>query len=356
MSQQDLDPHRDTPIELLHTWLLGVVKYVWHDLHSSWSEKQQNIFALRLQDTNTDGLVIPPIRAAYMMQYRNGLIGKHFKTLCQTMASKVYGLVSPAQLTLVRAMGELSPMLWMTEIDDMDQHIVSTSLQKPVADFNHINWDYSWSLQDDIKILLGNVLDAFGNIDPARIIVKEKLQVLVHVLDDIKRFGPPPRYSSETFECFNGVFRLSSVHSNHQAPSRDIAQKMAGIECVRHIATGGYWWDEDNAQWVRAGDEVLALFRESPLLQHHFGCTTQIPSAIPGHVTLPPQKKRLQVDLSETRAATANTTPSNFRRDGRCEHGVSVVAQSGDQCRIDSWVIVQNDKASPTRSFELDYL
>lgn len=204
--------------------------------------------------------------------------------------------------------------------------------------------------QDDVKVLIGNVLDAFGNIDPARIIVKEKLQVLIHVVDDIRRFGPPPRYSSETFECFNGVFRLSSVHSNHQAPSRDIALKMSWIDCVRHIATGGYWEDADG-NLVRAGDEVLAIFRESPLLQHHFGCTAQIPSAQPGHVTLPPQKKRSPAALNETHAATASVVTPLFRReDGLYERGVSVTAQSGDQCREESWVVALKDS---TKASEL---
>ncbi|OJT12654.1 hypothetical protein TRAPUB_10797 [Trametes pubescens] len=314
----NLDPHRDTPIELLHTWLLGVVKYVWYILHSSWSEKQQNNFVIRLQDTNTDGLELPPIRAAYMMQYRNGLIGKHFKSLAQTMAGAIHGLATEDQRTLVRTMGELSPMLYMSEIDDMDTH------------------------PSDIKILIGNLHDVFANIDPARIIVKEKLQVLIHVVDDIKHFGPPPRVSSETFECFNGVFRLSSVHSNHQAPSHDIAVKMAGIECVRHIVTGGYWPDE-HGKMICAGDNVLSTFRQSPLLQHHFGWTSQIPAAAPGDIRLPPQKKRVSVMAGAT-CATASRTPfpAAFRLDVCWERGVSVIAQSGDVCGVESWVVAKS--------------
>lgn len=119
-----LDPTQDTPVEILHTILLGIIKYVWHLLHTSWSESEQNLFAIRLQSTNLNGLSVPPIRAAYMMQYRNGLIGKHYKTLMQTMAFHVHGLVTPAQFALVKAVGALGALLWVHEIEDMDQYLV----------------------------------------------------------------------------------------------------------------------------------------------------------------------------------------------------------------------------------------
>jgi hypothetical protein len=121
---EGLDPTQDTPVEILHTILLGVIKYVWYNLHSSWSDQERNLFALRLQSTDINGLSIPPLHAAYMLQYRNNLIGKHFKTLMQTMAFHVHDLVTPHQFALVKAVGALGAMLWYHEIDNIDQYLV----------------------------------------------------------------------------------------------------------------------------------------------------------------------------------------------------------------------------------------
>ncbi|KAF7365642.1 hypothetical protein MVEN_00437800 [Mycena venus] len=107
-----LDPNRDTPVEILHTILLGIIKYVWYMVHSGWSEAQWDLFVVRLQSTDIDGLTIPPIRAAYMMQYRNGLIGKHFKTLMQTMF-RFLQLLPQSQQPLNRW---LLPKVWILTI------------------------------------------------------------------------------------------------------------------------------------------------------------------------------------------------------------------------------------------------
>jgi len=123
-----LDPTQDTPVEILHTFLLGIVKYVWYILHSSWTNPQKDLFVIRLQSTDVSGLNIPSIRGAYMMQYKNNLIGKHFKTLSQTLAFHVYDLVTVEQFTLVKASGMLGAMLWVPEIDNMEQYLVSATL------------------------------------------------------------------------------------------------------------------------------------------------------------------------------------------------------------------------------------
>ncbi|KAJ7745314.1 hypothetical protein B0H16DRAFT_1663971 [Mycena metata] len=131
-----LDPNRDTPVELLHTILLGIVK-----------DAEQNLFVIRLQSTDLDGPEVPPIRAAYMMQYKNNLIGKHFKTLMQTMMFHMHDLVPPEIFALVKAVSALGSVLWVYKIDNITEY----------------------TIREQLTVLIGNALDAFGDYDPAKI-------------------------------------------------------------------------------------------------------------------------------------------------------------------------------------------
>jgi hypothetical protein len=82
---------------------------------------------IRLDSTDIGGLNCPPMLAAYMMQYKDALIGKHYKRMVQTWAFHLRGLSSPTQLQLVRTAGDLGAVLWMHEIDDMPVHLVSST-------------------------------------------------------------------------------------------------------------------------------------------------------------------------------------------------------------------------------------
>ncbi|KAL1681234.1 hypothetical protein EV122DRAFT_250202 [Schizophyllum commune] len=220
LSIAGLDPSQDTPVEILHTILLGIVKYAWHILHTSWSEDERNLFTVRLQSTDIDGLTIAPIRAAYMMQYRNNLIGKDFKKLMQTAPFHAHGITDatekhPDRFPLVKAVGELGAALWVHKIENLPEYLA------------------------DLEILVANVLDAFDAVDCKKIVYKIKLHLLPHLIDDIRRFGPAIRNSTEVFEGFNAVFRLCSVLSNHQAPSRDIASKFASLDPANALSYSG---------------------------------------------------------------------------------------------------------------------
>lgn len=127
--------HKDTPTEILHTILLGVVKYYWGQ--TIWLlEKGQDfaLFQTRLNSILSDGLNVPKIQGDYMCQYRGGLIGKHFKTLSQIMAFAVQDLVPPDVLEAWLILGRLTVLLWHTDIEDVKTYtvrIITTKTEPP---------------------------------------------------------------------------------------------------------------------------------------------------------------------------------------------------------------------------------
>ncbi|KAF6765746.1 hypothetical protein DFP72DRAFT_798276 [Ephemerocybe angulata] len=318
-----LDPTQDTPVEILHTVLLGIVKYLWHHLHTTWSDAQRDLFTVRLQSTDISGLSSPPIRAVYMMQYRNNLIGKNFKTLMQTIAFHARDITTPKQFSLIKSVGELGALLWIPEIEDMEVYL------------------------EDLTIAIGNVLDAFSDIQPSKILQKMKIHILTHLPQDIRRFGPAIRYSTEVFECFNAIFRLCSVLSNHQAPSRDIARQFASMDRLKHLISGGFW-KTDDGEWVQAGQSVLDVLKSDSTVQRHIGWVPPRPIQ-PGKCSfyfLYSESHHPDSDLfyrshysKRSPSTPCKTHDSSIPTTLLWRTGKSVTARSGDLCHEGSWVV-----------------
>ena len=117
--------HQDTPTEILHTILLGVVKYFWGQ--TVWileKSKAFSSFQIRLASVDTSGLNIPEISADYICAYKGSLIGKHFKSLAQLMPFLIYDLVPRKVLDAWTIIGELVVMIWHTQIEDLEDYLV----------------------------------------------------------------------------------------------------------------------------------------------------------------------------------------------------------------------------------------
>ncbi|KAJ7195190.1 hypothetical protein GGX14DRAFT_537297 [Mycena pura] len=315
LTLKGFDPAKDTPVELLHTILLGVVKYVWHISHKAWPAEKKKTYSIRLQATDTAGLSIHAIRANYIMQYAGSLIGRQFKTIIQTAAFDVHDLTTEDQYIAWKASGELSALLWGPEIRDMAQHL------------------------RDLRVAAGNVLDIVAKIDPSKMMTKIKYHLLAHVDIDVLRFGPLVGVATEIFECFNAVFRYCSIYSNHLAPSRDIAIQLGRQETVKHQLTGGRWLSKQTGEWHTAGAGVRGFIEHHPILQRLVGWTTEKP-LIPGQTKLAPLKQA-RVRVSEFLKKTAAAHALNFGEyDANSEWWKckSVISASLDECSAGTWV------------------
>ncbi|KAF9526609.1 hypothetical protein CPB83DRAFT_937649 [Crepidotus variabilis] len=315
LTMKGTDIALDTPVEILHTILLGVVKYGWFGTHDSWNPTNQKVYSTRLQSTDSLGLSLPPIRASYIMQYANSLIGRQLKTVVQVNAFHVFDLVNALQFSLIKAIGELSALLWFPEIRNLEQYL------------------------SDVEVAAANVLDIAALIDPTKIVAKLKYHLLVHLRADIIRFGPLVGVATEVFESFNAIFRYCSILSNHLAPSRDIAHQLAEQETVKHLLSG----------WVQAGASVRDFIKADRVLQTLVGWIDDSPKPL-GFVKLPPEKrekdrKRKAQEILPWAATAAVSTlnaqvfPINATL--QWHYGSSVIARSQDECVKGSWVFAQ---------------
>ncbi|EGO04676.1 hypothetical protein SERLA73DRAFT_43533, partial [Serpula lacrymans var. lacrymans S7.3] len=121
-----VDVHQDTPSKILHTVLLGVVKYFWGQ--TVWLLDKAHlltIFQARLESLSKDGLNSPQLGAEYICRYKGGLIGKHFKSLARVMPYLIYDLVPQDVLHAWSVIGDLVVLLWHTGIDNLEEYLVS---------------------------------------------------------------------------------------------------------------------------------------------------------------------------------------------------------------------------------------
>ncbi|TFK16465.1 hypothetical protein FA15DRAFT_553742, partial [Coprinopsis marcescibilis] len=332
LSLKYCDFTQDTPVEILHTILLGVVKYAWHWTHTGWKEPQRSRYSTRLQATDTKGMSIPAIRAAYITQFANSLIGRQLKILVQTNAFHVHDLVGAEQYQFIKATGVLAALLWVPEIFDMEEYVA------------------------DLTTCIANVLDSAAALDPSKIIAKIKYHLLTHIPQDVRRFGPIIGVATESYESFNIIFRHCSILSNHQAPSRDIAHQLARQETFRHLVSGG-WWEEASqnggASWRQSGVALRKYVDGNAFLERIFNLEnissrkrrSTVLEAIPVNSVTSKPEPRKTYRFADTEAATAvvddRLTITGHPPTSLWYKCKSIVASSGDECRIGNWVFAR---------------
>ncbi|KAG1769945.1 hypothetical protein EV702DRAFT_928114, partial [Suillus placidus] len=241
LGMDGLNIHMDTPTEILHTVLFGVVKYFWgQTIFLLEKAKLLNIFQTRLDSLEWDGLNTPSLDAEYICHYKGGLISKHFKSLTQIMPFVIYDLVPKSVLDGWTTIRELVVLIWHMKINDTKSYLAS--LTQTINDFLNIT----------------------AQCAPSILISKPKFHFLVHLPAYIQHFGPAIVFSTERYESFNHVFRLTCIYSNQRAPSRDTCTTFTRNNTVKHIATGGYWYDTNVGGWVQGGLLVVTYLDNHP--------------------------------------------------------------------------------------------
>jgi hypothetical protein len=237
---------KDTPVEILHVFLLGIVKYLFTDFMSGLDEEQKKELTALWYSFNKESLNIPSISPTSMVQYCSSIIGKDFRIILQAAPFIFFQFMTPSRIKIWSSLCHLGSLIFQTHIDNMAAYI---------ADLRNL-----------IDIFLNQIIQ-----DSGQWVNKPKFHILLHLPDSILRFGPACLFATEKFESYNGILRNASIHSNRQSPGQDIAITFSNYNSFRQILSSGFFFDKKQNKYVQASNPVTNIFKYNPLIQRTFG-------------------------------------------------------------------------------------
>ncbi|KAA1082985.1 hypothetical protein PGT21_022018 [Puccinia graminis f. sp. tritici] len=240
------DGCNDTPVEILHVILLGVVKYVFNDFMNGLNKTNYNKLEACLRSFNTDSLNIPHIQASYMMAHYKSFVGKDYRTILQLAPFVLFQFMNESQKELWVSMCHMTSLAFQTRIPDLEPYL--QELEAAIREFIfHISkMSARWSN-------------------------KPKLHMLLHLPQSIRRFGPASLFATEKFESYNSILRTASIHSNRLAPSRDLAISFANYQIMRLLSSDVYMYDPDRNEYFQARSKVSEIFANNVIVQKQLG-------------------------------------------------------------------------------------
>ncbi|KAI8457998.1 hypothetical protein BY996DRAFT_4577761, partial [Phakopsora pachyrhizi] len=244
------DCHKDTPVEVLHVVLLGILKYLYHDLIGGLSANKKEELIARLQSFDTNNLNIQPIKAKYLIQHYSSLVGKDLKVLIQAAPFVFFPLIEGSKCKIWTSLCHPCSFIFQTHIRDIKKH---------TAKINYFTQDFL------LKLISAS----------AQWVNKPKFHMLIHLSQSIARFGPASPFATEKFESYNGVVHQASIHSNHQSPSRDIANNFLNYSALRFCFSGGYLQTESSRSNISPSYQVKNLLLNTPSIQNLLGLASQ---------------------------------------------------------------------------------
>lgn len=124
-----LDPHSDTPVEILHVILLGFVKYLWRDVIENQIKKNpERLKALivRLSSLDIEGLGLDSkLAGATLVNHYGSLTGSDFRKVAQAAPFVLKDFVSHDCYATWVALSKLIPLIWQPEIQELKSYLVT---------------------------------------------------------------------------------------------------------------------------------------------------------------------------------------------------------------------------------------
>ncbi|KNZ49546.1 hypothetical protein VP01_4946g3 [Puccinia sorghi] len=148
------DGCKDTPVEILHVFLLGVVKYMVRDFLKSLTVRKLLELLQWRESVNINALNIPWMKPAYKIKHYKSLVGKDFNIILQVAPFVFFKFMSLDQQNHWMALCMLSTYVFTTKIDNMTTSL--SNICKYIRIFLHhtIKMSARWANKPKFHMLL----------------------------------------------------------------------------------------------------------------------------------------------------------------------------------------------------------
>ncbi|KAL0081230.1 hypothetical protein J3Q64DRAFT_1194702 [Phycomyces blakesleeanus] len=256
------DPSSGTPVEVIHTILLGIGKYmVIHLMNGILKSKKDIIQRLK---TCLDGYKCSTglsRKFTRNINHSGSYVGRDFKVLLQILPvilvtdfsnEPILDRIKPCFVEL----GRLCSLVFVREVTSgFDDYLVEVdlSVRRLLGQLHNYDTFKRAEVKENNKTAkIKKKYTAFCT--------KRKIHNLTHLKYDIRRFGTALQFETEKGEQFNKHIREHLFHTNHKNTSRDVCLKLAKQAALQYVMDGGSWLNE-NGQRERPGCGIAAFLQ-----------------------------------------------------------------------------------------------
>ncbi|XP_064407340.1 uncharacterized protein LOC135352102 isoform X2 [Halichondria panicea] len=233
MLSLNVDLYQSTPVECLHTILLGPVKYLLKRFIAGLKKEQKAEVLAIVQQFNYSGFDVRLY--GNIIKHHCSFVGRDYKAWAQMAAF----IVTPYVTTNERK-------LWLA--------LLKVFRLAYCVPFNP-------NCSEESRQVCKGFVDLVKEYNP-QMLKKMKVHLLLHLVDDLCDFGPTAAFNTERCEAFNSLMREQKIFSNRRAPSRDIAVSFSTLEALRFVCSSGYYQSETNEDFQQCGAGLTNLYNQ----------------------------------------------------------------------------------------------
>ncbi|KAI7890759.1 uncharacterized protein EV154DRAFT_481888 [Mucor mucedo] len=230
------NPAEDTPVEILHTILLDIGRYLVNHLIKVTIFKNKSVMTILITAVNRYEFCKNYSRNfSRQLKHFGSFLGRDYKQLLQILPLIISQLfadrVRDAKIIELNKplskLGELCSLVFVRR--------VHMGFNKYVNDVHEVIHELTKRIHA-FDLAISN---------PTPYSCKPKMHLLHHLRDDLINFGCALHYETEKGEQFNKCLREHLFHTNRKDTSKSLALKVGKQELLRHIVDGGSWVSKD---------------------------------------------------------------------------------------------------------------